>query len=112
MFDEMPPEVRGAVNRLSAEYCLDPFASFKSMLAVVGKILPGGAPCAGCGSAIENAAPGVYAVVVEPHGGVIGSMCRPCIQRFKTDDKFATRIDGEGYRAIFGAGPDDVGGNA
>lgn len=111
LFDEMPAEVRRVVNRLSAEYGIDSFVSFKAMLGIVGKIMPGNL-CAGCGEVIEGASPGIYAVVVEPAGGVVGSLCCSCVERFKTDDKFAHRIDSEGYRAAHGAGPDDVGGTA
>jgi hypothetical protein len=111
MFDEMPAEVRRVVNRLSAEYGIDPFVSFKAMRGIVGKIMPGNL-CAGCGEMIEGASAGLYAVVVEPSGSVVGSICCPCVERFKTDEQFALRIDSEGYRAVHGAGPDDVGGHA
>ncbi len=111
MFDEMPAEVRRVVNRLSAEYGIDPFVSFKAMLGIVGKIMPGNL-CAGCGEMIDGASPAVYAVVVEPAGGVVGSMCCLCVERCKTDDRFAAKIDSEGYRAAHGAGPDDVAGTA
>jgi hypothetical protein len=108
MFDEMPALVRGAVNRIAAEYGLDAFASFQSMANILSKILPGNL-CVGCAKIIDGSPPGVYAVT-QPTIGVIGSMCAGCIERFRTDDKFATKVDHEGFRACYGAGPDDVAG--
>ncbi len=106
----MPPAVRRIVERLSAKCGISPHATFDTMLAVFSKTLPDNL-CAGCGEMMRHAPAGFY-VISETTGAAVGSVCDTCVERYRTDYKFAARIDSEGYRAAHGAGPDDVAGTA
>lgn len=107
---DMPAAVRRSVEQIALEFNMTPGSVFKAMCAVYSKSLPGNR-CIGCLETISDAPAGVYAIQ-ETTGGAVGSICENCAERFQTDDKFAARIDSEGYRAAHGAGPDDVGGTA
>jgi hypothetical protein len=106
----MPDSVRRSVEQIATDYGMSPQSVFNAMCALFSKTLPGNR-CVGCNETILESPAALYAINDSPKGAV-GSVCPACAERYQYDDKFAAKIDSEGYRAAHGAGPDDVGGTA
>jgi|SRR6516225_9704997 hypothetical protein len=68
--------------------------------------------CAACGVPFQDGQPIVAGEVYLAEGLVLYRNCRPCDERIRRDNKAFERFIGDAYRALHGAGPDDVAGSA
>ena len=68
--------------------------------------------CAGCGRHYQaDERPAYQGMLIEPQGVAIYTICWECGPRLRSK-KFRRWLERQAYRTIFGAGPDNVGGES
>jgi hypothetical protein len=110
LYASFSAESRLRIDELATQNGLTRVRTIEIVTEVLAKTMPGNI-CCGCYQAIPTMPAGLWRIDEKP-GFVLGSLCGPCADRMQTDEVFAHKVDHEGFRALYGAGPDDVVGHA